>query len=289
MKKIARACLVTTLLVSGCSLGDSNDNKGSSKVSDDNHQSSKKNNESQHKGISNEDNNINSEQQNTYSDTYYSKVWLTALDSYRNNNDIQFDDLKIQHADASGKLLDPYHPKESARFPEGTELLSASVSAAGAVFYKNNGDGTITIYNFPSQFQGSWRSADYSKKESQRIIDEAQTVKLYDASDSEINQISVLMSSESTSYGDPTDTKSNSENDDHLDNLIVTRSNVIDLVEEYEGHKLDTSMYTYKEPEKGSDGNWGFTFTDKDGHLAGSYIIDQDGVVTKYDGNGDEE
>lgn len=30
----------------------------------------------------------------------------------------------------------------------------------------------------------------------------------------------------------------------------VTRANVIDKVEDYEGHKLDTSTYTYKEPEQ---------------------------------------
>lgn len=52
---------------------------------------------------------------------------------------------------------------------------------------------------------------------------------------------------------------------------------------------MDTSTYTYKEPEKNSDGEWGFSFTDKDGNLAGSYIIDEDGNVTKYDENGDEE
>ncbi|PTH08599.1 zinc ribbon domain-containing protein [Staphylococcus capitis] len=69
----------------------------------------------------------------------------------------------------------------------------------------------------------------------------------------------------------------------------VTRDNVIDKVESYEGHKLDTSEYTYKEPEKTDDGNWGFSFTDKDGDLAGSYTVDsEDGEVTEYDENGDE-
>lgn len=44
-----------------------------------------------------------------------------------------------------------------------------------------------------------------------------------------------------------------------------------------------------KNLRKNSDGEWGFSFTDKDGNLAGSYIIDEDGNVTKYDENGDEE
>lgn len=52
------------------------------------------------------------------------------------------------------KFLDPYHPDESAKLPEGTELLTASVTAAGSVYYKSNGDGTITIYSVPSHFQG---------------------------------------------------------------------------------------------------------------------------------------
>ncbi|MGV3042426.1 hypothetical protein [Staphylococcus rostri] len=69
----------------------------------------------------------------------------------------------------------------------------------------------------------------------------------------------------------------------------VTRENVIDLVEDYEGHLLDTDAYTYKEPEKRSDGSWGFSFVDKSGELAGSYIISADGEVTKYDEDGIEE
>lgn len=69
----------------------------------------------------------------------------------------------------------------------------------------------------------------------------------------------------------------------------VTRDNVIDIVESYGGEYLDTDNYTYKEPEKRGNGEWGFSFTDKDGDLAGSYIIDKDGYVTKYDENGNEE
>ena len=48
-------------------------------------------------------------------------------------------------------------------------------------------------------------------------------------------------------------------------------------------------LIDYKEPEKNSDGDWGFSFTDKNGDLAGSYIVTSDGSVTKYDENGEEE
>ncbi|QTN10936.1 hypothetical protein [Mammaliicoccus vitulinus] len=77
--------------------------------------------------------------------------------------------------------------------------------------------------------------------------------------------------------------------DDDDDSTSVTRGNVIDFVESYEGHSLDTDQYTYKEPEQSNNGDWGFSFTDKDGNLAGSYIVDEYGDVTKYDEDGDPE
>jgi len=85
------------------------------------------------------------------------------------------------------------------------------------------------------------------------------------------------------------ETNSESEDDDSDSSSEekVTRENVIDKVESYEGSALDTDNYTYKEPEKTEDG-WGFSFTDKDGELAGSYTIDEDGYVTEYDEDGEE-
>lgn len=171
-------------------------------------------------------------------------------------------------------------------------MLTASVTAAGSVYYKNNGDGTITIYSVPSHFQGSWRDADYSKRESQRIIDDARTVKLYNANESEINKISQMMRTEFSAGDNLNDEDDTSESEDQSSSsaeVTVTRSNVIDIVEDYEGHQLDTDTYIYKEPEKDSDGSWGFSFTDKEGHLEGSYIIDKDGEVTKYDEDGEPE
>ena len=40
------------------------------------------------------------------------------------------------------------------------------------------------------------------------------------------------------------------DDDSDSDSEEVTRDNVIDKVESYEGHTLDTDEYTYKEPEK---------------------------------------
>ena len=50
---------------------------------------------------------------------------------------------------------------------------------------------------------------------------------------------------------------SDDESDNDSSSGEVTRENVIDKVESYEGHTLDTDTYTYKEPETG-DGKWGF-------------------------------
>ncbi len=82
---------------------------------------------------------------------------------------------------------------------------------------------------------------------------------------------------------------SDDESDNDSSSGEVTRENVIDKVESYEGHTLDTDTYTYKEPEKTGDGKWGFSFLDKDGDLAGSYTVDiDDGYVTEYDEDGEE-
>lgn len=88
---------------------------------------------------------------------------------------------------------------------------------------------------------------------------------------------------------DDFDSSESDSSDDSISEEPVTRENVIDKVEEYEGEPLDTETYTYKEPEKTDDGNWGFSFTDENGDLAGSYTVDENGIVTKYDEDGEEE
>lgn len=90
-------------------------------------------------------------------------------------------------------------------------------------------------------------------------------------------------------YIDEKDKASEEDDDSDSSSEEVTRDNVIDKVESYEGHTLDTDTYTYKEPEITDDGKWGFSFTDKDGELAGSYTVDRDdGYVTEYDEHGDK-
>lgn len=214
LKKLAVICAFTILILAGCGLGDS-DNNGSSTINDDQQSGYKSNRDSKSSISRNQtEDNQQDTQQDTHSNRYYAQVWLTALDSYRGESDLPFDDLEIVHQNISNKVLDPYHPDESAKLPEGTELLTASVTAAGSVYYKSNGDGTITIYSVPSHFQGSWRDADYSKRESQRIIDDARTVKLYNASESEINKISQMMRTEFSVGDNLTDEDDTSESED---------------------------------------------------------------------------
>lgn len=104
-----------------------------------------------------------------------------------------------------------------------------------------------------------------------------------------VNMISV---SETPEVGTSSKSDSSSESnakESTSSSGTVTRASVIDKVEDYEGHKLDTSTYTYKEPEQKSDGSWGFSFVDKSGNLAGSYIVNSDGSVEKFDSKGQPE
>ena len=112
-------------------------------------------------------------------------------------------------------------------------------------------------------------------------------------SDSDIEKVASYITSDTPRQPEHydssnSDDSSSEDSDSSSSDETVTRDNVIDKVEEYEGHTLDTDTYTYKEPEKILT-EIGASFTDKDGELAGSYIVTSDGSVTKYDENGEEE
>lgn len=224
-------------------------------------------------------NNEDTSNVDTNSNEYYAKVWLTALPSYRDAGDSEMD-AELEHQNIEGDLLNPYNEENTVKYPKGVQRLAGTPTAAGQVVYKNNGDGTISIYDVPSHFHDErWlEDDDYSQRKSEDIINNPKVVKLYNASNDEIEQ-TVEMFDGSNSNDD-----SNSEDSSEK----VTRENVIDKVESYEGSTLDTDTYTYKEPEKTDDGKWGFSFEDKEGNLAGSYIIDDDGEVTEYNEDGDK-
>lgn len=109
--------------------------------------------------------------------------------------------------------------------------------------------------------------------------------------DRNFQQVANLITFRESAEPAPKEDNSSSDNESSSSDSgeKVTRANVIDKVEDYEGHKLDTSTYTYKEPEQKSDGSWGFSFVDKSGDLAGSYIVHSDGSVEKFDAKGQPE
>lgn len=224
-------------------------------------------------------NNEDTSNVDTNSNEYYAKVWLTALPSYRDSGDSEMD-AELEHQNIEGDLLNPYNEENTVKYPKGVQRLAGTPTAAGQVIYKNNGDGTISIYDVPSHFHDErWlEDDDYSQRKSEDIINNPKVVKLYNASNDEIEQTVELFD------GSNSNDDSNSEDSSEK----VTRENVIDKVESYEGSTLDTDTYTYKEPEKTDDGKWGFSFEDKEGNLAGSYIIDDDGEVTEYNEDGDK-
>ena len=109
--------------------------------------------------------------------------------------------------------------------------------------------------------------------------------------DRNFQQVANLITFRESAEPAPKEDNSSSDNESSSSDSgeKVTRANVIDKVEDYEGHKLDTNTYTYKEPEQKSDGSWGFSFVDKSGDLAGSYIVHSDGSVEKFDAKGQPE
>lgn len=226
-------------------------------------------------------NNEDTSNVDTNSNEYYAKVWLTALPSYRDAGDSEMD-AELEHQNIEGDLLNPYNEENTVKYPKGVQRLAGTPTAAGQVVYKNNGDGTISIYDVPSHFHDErWlEDDDYSQRKSEDIINNPKVVKLYNASNDEIEQTVEMFDGSNSNSNDDSDSEDSSEK--------VTRENVIDKVESYEGSTLDTDTYTYKEPEKTDDGKWGFSFEDKEGNLAGSYIIDDDGEVTEYDEDGDK-
>ena len=108
LKKLAVICAFTILILAGCGLGDS-DNNGSSTINDDQQSGYKSNRDSKSSISRNQtEDNQQDTQQDTHSNRYYAQVWLTALDSYRGESDLPFDDLEIVHQNISNKVLDPY-------------------------------------------------------------------------------------------------------------------------------------------------------------------------------------
>lgn len=89
----------------------------------------------------------------------------------------------------SGEPINPYNEDASEVYPEGTVVLSPSVTALGHITFKDNNDGTVTFYDVPSHFQDHrWTEDGYSKQETARILKNGQTKKIKNALDSDIEK-----------------------------------------------------------------------------------------------------
>ncbi|WP_242449453.1 hypothetical protein [Staphylococcus petrasii] len=293
--------LTGTLLLAGCSLTIN----GPGKSTEDSNKTSQSDSKGSNNSKSGQDNNSssnntgNEKSQNTSnvnknSREYLAKIWLTARSD--NHNIFDKDDHTYTPIDMSGEPLNPYNEKASELYPDGAIVLSPSYTYLGHVVFKDNNDGTVTFYDVPSHFQDHrWDEDDYSRSETAKILNNARTVDIANPSEDDIQEVASHITSATPQKPEHIDLSNNSNSssednsNDESSGEKVTRANVIDKVEDYEGHKLDTSTYTYKEPEQKSNGDWGFSFVDKNGDLAGSYIVTADGNVTKYDENGDPE
>lgn len=223
---------------------------------------------------------------------YFARVWLTARNDV--DNIFKEDSMNYTPIDMSGEPINPYNKEASKVYPDGTILLSPSYMYLGHVIFKDNGDGTVTFYDVPSHFQDRrWDEDDYTKNETTRILNNGETKQLANPSEAKLDEVANHITSDTPEQPEEFDTDTESSSDDTSSEKDtssdekVTRANVIDKVEDYEGHQLDTDTYTYKEPEQDENGDWGFSILDKNGDLVGSYIVTSDGVVTKYDEHGD--
>ncbi len=223
---------------------------------------------------------------------YFARVWLTARNDV--DNIFKEDSMNYTPIDMSGEPINPYNKEASKVYPDGTILLSPSYMYLGHVIFKDNGDGTVTFYDVPSHFQDRrWDEDDYTKNETTRILNNGETKQLVNPSEAKLDEVANHITSDTPEQPEEFDTDTESSSDDTSSEKDtssdekVTRANVIDKVEDYEGHQLDTDTYTYKEPEQDENGDWGFSILDKNGDLVGSYIVTSDGIVTKYDEHGD--
>lgn len=223
---------------------------------------------------------------------YFARVWLTARNDV--DNIFKEDSMNYTPIDMSGEPINPYNKEASKAYPDGTILLSPSYMYLGHVIFKDNGDGTVTFYDVPSHFQDRrWDEDDYTKNETTRILNNGETKQLANPSEAKLDEVANHITSDTPEQPEEFDTDTESSSDDTSSEKDtssdekVTRANVIDKVEDYEGHQLDTDTYTYKEPEQDENGDWGFSILDKNGDLVGSYIVTSDGIVTKYDEHGD--
>ena len=298
MKKhyLAIGAITATTLLAGCDLGDmiglNNSSEKSEHTTSQSNQSSNKNtsdndnnNTQQDSNKSSNDNNQQENKTNSNVDnlSQAEKVALALNDPSVSDYAINANELRnhsyLEQGNVSKihKNIDTYklasmdYPINGS--PSGMVFYSASPSRGAFVT-------VIGVSNDKVLVAGTQYDANYQQlRDNGKELDVSTLYDKYNNSDYEEIAKQIVFAGSQRSLNTDSDESSSTEK--------VTRANVIDKVEDYEGHQLDTETYTYKEPEQDENGDWGFSILDKNGDLVGSYIVTSDGIVTKYDEHGD--
>lgn len=306
MKKFLFLSGTALLLLSACNNGDSSsDSKGASKVEDtQKSEDSKKENNSKSSSSKESSNHSSNSKQSSDNDianlSEKEKLALVFLANESGEYAITKNDILTGRY--TTQMSDGKKTKELKHFAITRDMKPIPNAPEGMKFYVVSPSigqfaSVIGVSN-DKIYLGGTQGELRSYKDALQNGEEHDTKEVYDKyKDSnefkqianKINIYDKMPTFSDDESDDDSSSDDNSSSDSSSDSEEVTRDNVIDKVESYEGEKLDTDTYTFKEPEKTSNGKWGFSYDDKDGNLAGSYTVDtDDGYVTKYDENGDK-
>ena len=306
LKKFLFLSGTALLLLSACNNGDSSsDSKGASKVEDtQKSEDSKKGNDSKSSSSKESSNQSSKSKQSSTNDisnlSEKEKLALVFLANESGEYAITKNDILTGRY--TTQTSDGKKTEELKHFAISRDMESIPNAPEGMKFYVVSPSigqfSSVIGVSDEKIYLGGTQSQIPSYKDALKTGEEHDTKEVYDKyKDSnefkqianKINIYDKMPTFSDDESDDDSSSDDNSSSDSSSDSEEVTRDNVIDKVESYEGEKLDTDTYTFKEPEKTSDGKWGFSYDDKDGNLAGSYTVDtDDGYVTKYDENGDK-
>lgn len=301
MKKFLFLSGTALLLLSACNNGDSSsDSKGASKVEDtQKSEDGKKGNDSKSSSSKESSNHSSNSKQSSANDisnlSEKEKLALVFLANESGEYAITKNDILTGRY--TTQMSDGKKTKELKHFAITRDMKPIPNAPEGMKFYVVSPSigqfaSVIGVSN-DKIYLGGTQGELRSYKDALQNGEEHDTKEVYDKykDSNEFKQIAnkINIYDKMPTFSDDESDDDSSSSDSSSDSEEVTRDNVIDKVESYEGEKLDTDTYTFKEPEKTSDGKWGFSYDDKDGNLAGSYTVDtDDGYVTKYDENGDK-
>lgn len=304
MKKhyLAIGAITATTLLAGCDLGDmiglNNSSEKSEHITSQSNQSSNKNTSDNDKNNTQQDSNKSSNDSNQRENKTNSsvdnlaqaeKVALALNDPSVSDYVINANELKNHSyfANYNGggeqKSIDTYQLEALDNGVEGapSNMKFYAAQPAKGSFSTLIGVGGDRVTIIATQSPGTY--SQFVNSQTGHELDLHALLEKYGENSNYKEIANQIVFTNGKTYSDSNNTTSESSSSTEK----VTRTNVIDKVEDYEGHQLDTDTYTYKEPEQDENGDWGFSILDKNGDLVGSYIVTSDGIVTKYDEHGD--